>query len=703
MKKFTFILFLLLSSTFIAYSSVPQNIAKIVAYNFVIEKGEILNCSADKIELIETFYNQDEEVMYLFNIANQGFVLVSASPIAHPILAFSFEYPFETNPALEAWLNGYVEQIIQHTQAETSTPPKNKRAWDHYTASPFEPYSQSAVVVGPLITTRWNQNKYYNTYCPWDVNAGPYYDYRVPNGCVALAFAQLMNYYRHPETGVGGASYLPSPYPRQTVHFNQHTYHWNAMTNIPVEYTNEIAKLVYHVGVSCQMGYSPDGSGAHTPLAAEKLVEHFRYSPDYRTTSPIEFVDEPELYVALLKMELDSLRPLVYSGRSEFGGGHAFLSDGYRDDNYFHFNWGWGGSGDGYFIHDAITFNQDVRVIRRMYPASQYPLYCNATTRLTASTGYITDGSTNKPYQTNPDCGWMVAVPTATSYSFTFDRFSLYPDVDFLTIYNGPSENDGVAHTFTGTTLPTGYFTVNADSVLIRFTTTDPNKEQHNYQGFLISYSSNPQDGDCALNTNLTYQVHATISDGSPNGENYKPSHICSWDIRPTFVTGYAFTFPRFELGLGDFIDIYDLTTTTPVFWKRFDLYNMPNFAVVNNAPFRRMKVTFVSDNFDQNKGFELEYYAILGIDEESELNNFGYYPNPASDYFTLEFESDKVETMECKIVDLSGKIVHSREINHTGGEFNETISVSHLANGIYFLTLTTSTGKAGGKLIINK
>ena len=98
-----------------------------------------------------------------------------------------------------------------------------------------------------------------------------------------------------------------------------------------------------------------------------------------------------------------------------------------------------------------------------------------------------------------------------------------------------------------------------------------------------------------------------------------------------------------------------------------------------------------------------MEYYAILGIDEESELNNFGYYPNPASDYFTLEFESDKVETMECKIVDLSGKIVHSREINHTGGEFNETISVSHLANGIYFLTLTTSTGKAGGKLIINK
>ena len=106
MKKFTLILFLFLSSTLIAYSSVPQNIAKNVAYNFVIEKGEILNCSIDKIELIETFYNQNEEVMYLFNIAGQGFVLVSASPIAHPILAFSFEYPYQTNPALETvkWL-----------------------------------------------------------------------------------------------------------------------------------------------------------------------------------------------------------------------------------------------------------------------------------------------------------------------------------------------------------------------------------------------------------------------------------------------------------------------------------------------------------------------------------------------------------------------------------------------------------------------
>jgi hypothetical protein len=700
MKKFTLILFLFLSSTLIAYSSVPQNIAKNVAYNFVIEKGEILNCSIDKIELIETFYNQNEEVMYLFNIAGQGFVLVSASPIAHPILAFSFEYPYQTNPALEAWLNGYVDQIVQHTKAGTPIPPKNQRAWDHYTASPFTPYSTSDVVVGPLITTRWDQNKYYNTYCPWDLAAGSYYDYRVPNGCVALAMAQLMNYYRHPETGVSGTSYVPSPYPRQTVYFDQHTYHWNAMTNLAMEYTNEIAKLVYHVGVSCEMGYSPDGSGAYTQLAAERLVEHFKYSTDFRVTSPIEFASNPPDYVVLLKKELDSLHPLVYSGYS-MGGGHAFLSDGYRDDDYFHFNWGWGGSGDGYFIQDQITFNQNVSVIRKLYPASDYPLYCSATTRLTASTGYVTDGSTNKPYQTNPDCGWMVAVPTATSYTFTFDRLSLYPNVDFLTIYNGPSESDGVAHTFTGTTLPTGSFTINADSVLIQFTTTDPNKDQHNYQGFLMSYTSNPQGGDCAFNTNLTQQVHAILSDESPAGENYKPSHICNWNIKPTFVTSYAFAFTRFDLGLGDFVDIYDMTTTTPIFWKRFDIYNMPSG--IMNAPFPRMKVTFVSDNFDQKDGFDLEYYAIVGVNEESELNDFGYYPNPASDYFTLQFESDKHETMECKIIDLSGKIVHLQEINHAGGEYSETISVSHLANGIYFLTLTTSTGKAGGKLIINK
>ena len=38
----------------------------------------------------------------------------------------------------------------------------------------------------------------------------------------------------------------------------------------------------------------------------------------------------------------------MYGGASDEGG-HSFICDGYNSMNYFHFNWGWSGVGDGYF------------------------------------------------------------------------------------------------------------------------------------------------------------------------------------------------------------------------------------------------------------------------------------------------------------------------------------------------------------------
>ena len=47
--------------------------------------------------------------------------------------------------------------------------------------------------VEPLIQTAWHQNKPYNAYCPDGMLAG----------CVAIAMAQVMNYYRYPSHGIG--------------------------------------------------------------------------------------------------------------------------------------------------------------------------------------------------------------------------------------------------------------------------------------------------------------------------------------------------------------------------------------------------------------------------------------------------------------------------------------------------------------------
>lgn len=679
------------------FASVDPVKAHKIASNFALEKGNLSTKALSEITLFYTEYEGNEPVYYIFDVAGSGFVVVSACEITKPVLAYSFEFPYKNNPALENWMESYRKDILKHKAANTPVPAKNKAQWDHFSQANFTPNPIKTGSVGPLLTTTWNQNKYYNTYCPWDVHSGSYYDYRVPNGCVALACAMIMNYYRHPETGVGGASYVPEPYPRQTVRFFDHIYHWDAMTDEAEWYNGEVAKIIYHMGVACQMGYNPEGSGSYTELAASKMAAHFGYKQNFEKIYPGNYTNGYEhVYVEMLKEELDYLRPVLYSGQAP-GGGHAFVCDGYDNDDYFHFNWGWGGSGNGYFLYDNITYNTSAMGITHLYPANNYPVQCTDYKRQTASVGYITNGSTNYPYASNPDCQWMIATPGANHYEFSFSRLDVAP-TDVVTIYNGPTQNAGVAGQFSGNTIPADV-EVDADSVLITFTANTPSPND-SHRGFLINYSTNPQPRDCAANTTLTGSIFGRISDEAPEGENYIPETSCSWLIAPLWVTGYSFTFPQFDIGLGDFIDFYDATTTPPTFWKRFDLNNIPE-DMIHNFPFSKLKVTFVSDNFIQDEGFMIDYYAIVGIEENSGLSNLNYSPNPASDFVNITFETPEAQNIVCKIIDMNGRVVLTQSFNHNGGAFTETLNVSSLASGIYILNVETNSGKAGGKIII--
>jgi hypothetical protein len=56
----------------------------------------------------------------------------------------------------------------------------------------------------------------------------------------------------------------------------------------------------------------------------------------------------------LLKTELDAGQPMYYEGTGN-GSGHAFVCDGYDNNNFFHFNWGWDGLADGYYNINALN------------------------------------------------------------------------------------------------------------------------------------------------------------------------------------------------------------------------------------------------------------------------------------------------------------------------------------------------------------
>ena len=286
--------------------------------------------------------------LYIFT-AEQSFVVMSANDCAKPILGYSLTDCFAVDDMPENmrwWLQGYDDQIADAIANKANATTETTKQWkalesEDHTAVKAE------VIVEPLIQTKWDQNKYYNRLCP-TASGGP--DGHVYAGCVATAMAQVMKYWNYPTTGNGEHSYTHATYGEQSVNFGETTYDW---INMPISLNNSssltqinaVATLLYHCGVSVDMNYGAGSSGAASSAVPNALIEYFRYSPSAKLVARSSYSDEQ--WIAFLKCELNESRPLYYSG-SNTGSGHAFVCDGYRSDNYFHFNWGWSGSDGSY-------------------------------------------------------------------------------------------------------------------------------------------------------------------------------------------------------------------------------------------------------------------------------------------------------------------------------------------------------------------
>ena len=308
---------------------------------------------------------------YIYNIGNQGFVIISGNTVLPPVLGWSDQSLFpdlsEAPENFRSWIEHYSE-MIDFAVANGIAPEADvQRQWDEAAQGIFG--SRDAQTVDPLVSTRWNQDCYYNEYCPatsggwwWGGPCGHCYA-----GCVACAMAQVMKYWDYPITGFGSHSYVHSEYGEQSANFAATTYHWDDM---PIEVLNSndaVATLMYHCGVSVNMNYSGSGSGAMSQDVETAMRSYFGYcGAKYRQKASYN----DENWIAMLKAELDQSHPVYYSG-SNGDSGHAFVCDGYDNNDRMHFNFGWSGSGDGFYtVNDVNGFNQGQAVVTNLFPVS---------------------------------------------------------------------------------------------------------------------------------------------------------------------------------------------------------------------------------------------------------------------------------------------------------------------------------------------
>jgi len=213
-------------------------------------------------------------------------------------------------------------------------------------------HAQTGRTVGPLLQTTWGLGAPYNNMTPMDGNS------RSAVGCNAVAVAQIMNFHRHPARG-GGQSEAYTTATRRiqvpSVNFNA-AYDWNNMLNSYAnansgteQQRNAVATLMYHAGVSVQMDYTANSSGAGSARIPRALTEHFGYDKSILWRDRSYFDDAG--WDQMLREQLDAGKPVICAGAN-----HIFIIDGYDNQGRFHFNWGERGAHDGwYFTHSLRT------------------------------------------------------------------------------------------------------------------------------------------------------------------------------------------------------------------------------------------------------------------------------------------------------------------------------------------------------------
>ena len=315
------------------------------------------------------------DAYYIFTAADRGFVIIAADDAYRPVIGYSDESVFDVNdipPALMDYLDGIALSIHRlRGRGDAVATPMVAAEWESLLTHGTLLSRHLGRGVDYLCQTKWNQTYPYNYCCPEDPNGSGGH---AIVGCLATAMSQLMRFWASPIQGVGSHCYYHEDYGQICADFGNTTYDWEHMPNVLNDNASEEEKLAtgtlcFHCGVTIDMGYGPDGSGGASGPIPGVMHTYFNYSDAIVQRSRNDY--ELETWKAMVREQFDMGWPMYYGGCQD-GGCHAFVCDGYDDNDLFHFNLGWGGGSDGWYIIDEAPYTSPADAMFNFVPATVY-------------------------------------------------------------------------------------------------------------------------------------------------------------------------------------------------------------------------------------------------------------------------------------------------------------------------------------------
>ena len=337
---------------------------------------------AETAELTYTAYTENgQAAFYVFALQPKGFVVVSADDRAKPILGYSTESNFTAQlpDGLMTFFENYKAGFSQMFANNDERTAEAVTDWTSLAETGMLSSRKANRSVEPLLASIWNQTDLYNNMAPEDPNS--VYSGHCKSGCVANTMSQIMRYWEWPRSGEGSHGYDANGnygnYGWQEADFSAATYRYELMPDYldfasPQDEVDATALLEYHAGVSVNMGYGANASGAYSQDVGPAMESYFRFSSDYwHNYQEYSYTWEEDMV-----NNLDAGMPLYYASQGDVGG-HAYVVDGYDDWYFFHVNWGWGGFDNGYYAIDGFyltfySFPYWHNAVFNLHPVDEY-------------------------------------------------------------------------------------------------------------------------------------------------------------------------------------------------------------------------------------------------------------------------------------------------------------------------------------------
>jgi hypothetical protein len=416
MKRFIFIS-LVMSLVSLVYSQqVSRQEAVNAAVNTMKYNGRT-NLAISSISSVSSKNNGDMVLIYEVIFQSGEMVLLSGNKACIPVLGYSLPSAASAPQSilgnyadipdgLRDLLSEYEEQILYCFRNNlTSSHYEEWQDLQHFESG----RTVTIDIVSPLLTTKWGQSfsndwgydcNAYNYYVTETLNSCSCEQKTCPTGCVATAMAQIMKYWNFPVWLPNRAEQFDwCNMPDELIYLNNDNY---------VKERNAIARLMKDCGTVVNMDYCQSNrceSGAYSTSVPSAFLS-FLYSND------IEYKERTNTnnWISRLKTDLDARRPIYYRGKDDNGqGGHAFVCDGYRSDNTFHFNWGWNGICNMWCTVDQLNpsnyhFNSQQAAVFNIHPAGTQD-YCDFEAQLWSYYNYyynVYGNSTPDPHEIVP-------------------------------------------------------------------------------------------------------------------------------------------------------------------------------------------------------------------------------------------------------------------------------------------------------------